>query len=201
MPPRGKGGGSSVLWPRFPSASRFLPRVPVRFPASILYSGRYTVSARFPPVSRCLRESRSAFWCTPVFRVRWLCRRPACFLARFTAPTRVPLCLPVQSCIPSALSLLPSCLLPCLFHGACTCSCTFPCPDPVFRAVHCPCPLPVRSFACFPLSAACAGAFSGAGKENGRKGRNPAGNHYLCSGFRRAARSRAPHREFRFFYY
>ena len=46
----------------------------------------------------------------------------------------------------------------------------------------------------------CAGAFSGAGKENGRKGRNTAGNYYLCSGFRRAARSRASHRELRFFF-
>ncbi len=60
-------------------------------------------------------------------------------------------------------------------------------------------PFPVRCLARFTAPAACAGAFSGAGKENGRKGRNTAGNYYLCSGFRRAARSRASHRELRFF--
>ena len=121
---------------------------------------------------------------------RTLAPFPVRCLARFTAPARVLVCPGIV--LYSECPVLPaSNPLSCPFHDACACSCTFPCPDPVFRAGHCPCPLP----------AACAGAFSGAGKENGRKGRNTAGNYYLCSGFRRAARSRASHRELRFFYY
>lgn len=108
--------------------------------------------------------------------------------------------------IPSALSLLSSCSLPCLFHGA-GASPGPPRYSPVFRV---PClsasnPLPcllTSVLACVPVRfpapilysgrdtvpVRClphAGAFSGA--ENGRKGRNTAGNYYLCSGFRRAA--------------
>mgnify|MGYP007112633557 FL=1 len=63
---------------------------------------------------------------------------PVRCLARFTAPARVPLCPPAQSCIPSALSLLSSCLLPCLFHGACA-SPGLPRYSPVFRVPRLAC--------------------------------------------------------------
>ena len=195
MPPRGKGAAA----PYFGPVSRSLPRPfhgagasPALPSGAVLYSECAVFAVVLPaslPVSRRLRESWSALRRSPVFRVRCLCCRPACFLACSTAPARVLVCPGIV--LYSECPVLPaSNPLPCLLHDACVCSCTFPCPDPVFRAGHCPCPLP----------AACAGAFSGAGKENGRKGRNTAGNYYLCSGFRRAARSRASHRELRFFF-